>query len=150
MVWPKLPRWPGGGADGDDPPGDAVFLEVAERFADAGEGALQVDVDHRVEVLVGHLQQGLVPQDPGVGDEDVQPAERLHSFVHQLLGNVRAPDGGDDGNGTAAVGFDGAYSVCYDVRVHIVDDDGGALACEFPGVGESKAASAPGDDCCFA
>ncbi len=37
-----------------------------------------------------------------------------------------------------------------DRGVHVVDDDGGALAGEFPGVGQAEAAAASGDDCYFA
>ena len=74
-------------------PGMSVCLEVGEGLADAGEGAAEVDVDDGVEVLVGHLQQALVPQDAGVGDQDVEPAERIDRCLDQLLRNLRAADG---------------------------------------------------------
>ena len=41
---------------------------------DAGERAAQVDLEHCVELLVGHLPQHAVAQDAGVGDEDVEPS----------------------------------------------------------------------------
>ena len=34
--------------------------------------------------------------------------------------------------------------------VDVVDDDGGTLAGEFPGVGQAQAPTASGDDCYFA
>ena len=130
-------------------PANAVLLEVAEGLPGAGEGAAQVDVDHGVEVLVRHLQQALVPQDAGVGDQDVQPAELGDGCLHELLGDVGAAHRGDDGGCAAAVGLNRPDSVGGDLGVHIVDDDGGALAGQFPGVGQAEAPSASGDDCYF-
>ena len=108
-----------------------------------------MDVDHGVEVLVRHLQQALVPQDSGVGDQDVQPAELRDGCLHQLLGNLGAAHRGYDGGGPAAVGLDGPDRFGGDSGVHIVDDDGGALAGQLPGVGQAEAPAASGDDCYF-
>ena len=36
-----------------------------------------------------------------------------------------------------------------DLGVDVVDDDGGALAGQFPGVGQAEAPAASGDDCYF-
>ena len=130
-------------------PAMPLLLEIGERFAGAGEGALEVDVDHEVEVLVGHLQQGLVPQDTGVGDQDIQPAEGLHGFLHQQLGGFGAAHRGDDGDGAAAVGLDGPDRFGRHVGVDVVDHDGGTLAGEFPGVSQAQAPAASGDDCYF-
>ncbi len=55
----------------------------------------------------------------------------------------------DDGGGPAAVGLDGPDRLGGDLRVNVVDDDGGALAGEFPGVGQAEAPAASGDDCYF-
>ena len=141
---------PGGRADGDDPAGDAVLLEVGECFPDAREGAAEVDVDDGVEVLVGHFQQALVPQDAGIGDQDVQAAELRDGCLHQLFGNLGASDRSDDGGGLPAVGLDGPDCFRSHLGVDVVDDDGGTLAGEFPGVGEAQAPTASGDDCYFA
>jgi hypothetical protein len=39
------------------------------------EGAFQVDRDHGVPVLLLHLEDHAVPQDPGHVDQDVEPPE---------------------------------------------------------------------------
>ena len=45
------------------------------------ERAREVDRDHLVPVLVGHLQHGLVDRDPGVVDEHVEAAVALDHLV---------------------------------------------------------------------
>ena len=67
---------PGRRSDRDDPPAAALFAHAAHRGPHAGEGAAQVHVDDRVELLVGHLPQHAVAQDAGVGDEHVEPPVR--------------------------------------------------------------------------
>ena len=69
--------------------------------------------------------------------------------LHQLPGDLGAAHWGDDGGGPAAVGLDGPDRFRSDAGVHIVDDDGGALAGQFPGVGQAEAPAASGDDCYF-
>ena len=46
--------------------------------------AHQVHLDHRLEVGELHLAEGLVAQDAGVGDQDVQPAEGVDRAFHQI------------------------------------------------------------------
>ena len=67
---------------------------------------LEVDVDDRVPFLFGHVEAHLVPEDPGVVDEDVEPAELVDGLGDQRLTAVpardvvevrgRLPTGGDD------------------------------------------------------
>ena len=95
------------------------------------------------------FQQALVAQDAGVGDQDVEPAELRDGCLHELLGDVGAAHRGDDGDGAAAVGLDRPDGVGGDLGVHVVDDDGGALPGQFPGVGQAEAPAASGDDCYF-
>ena len=131
-------------------PGTAVLLEVAERLPDAGEGAAQVHVDDRVEVVVGHLQQGLVPQDAGVGDQDVQPAEfRRRPPAPAALATSELPTGATTATARPPSDSMVRTASAATAGVHVVDDDGGALPGQFPGVGQAEAAAASGDDCYF-
>jgi len=50
------------------------------------EGALEVHVQHRTPVLLGHLSHGLVSQNSSVIDDDVAPTERLQGALHDLVG----------------------------------------------------------------
>ena len=49
------------------------------------EVALEVDPDHVVPVRLVHVEGHLVPQDPGVVDQNVQRAERVDGLVHDVL-----------------------------------------------------------------
>src|SRR5438132_5195527 len=50
---------------------------------DMKKGAGQVDRQHLVPVLVGHLQNGAVDRDAGVIDEDVQAAVAVDDLAHR-------------------------------------------------------------------
>ena len=59
------------------------------------EVALEVDGDHRVPLLLGHVHEHAVAEDPGVVDEDVEAPERVDRLLHHLarlreVGDVRA------------------------------------------------------------
>src|SRR5690606_35078829 len=135
-----------GGADADDAPALAGFTHVGRGGAHACEGAAQVHVDDGVEVVVAHLPQHGVAQHAGIGDEDVEAAEGAHRGLDELGGRLGRPDGGDDGGGTAACGLDRGDSVGGGLRIDVVHDDRGALACELLRVGEPESATGPGDD----
>jgi hypothetical protein len=109
-----------------------------------------VHVDDQVEVLIGHLQEALVPQDAGVGDQDVQPAERLYGTCNEGLGGLGGAHRNHHGGGPAAVGLNLCNGLGGSLRVDVIDDDGGTLAGEFPRVGKAKTLAAPSDDCYFA
>src|SRR5258706_5811430 len=47
-------------------------------------GALEVDLEHAVEVLLAHAHQELGARDPGVVDQDVEAAELLLDLLDQL------------------------------------------------------------------
>ena len=60
-------------------------LNSRDRLAGAQELAGQVDADHRVPLLERHLLEGRVLLQAGVGDQDVDRAERLeHPGEHRL------------------------------------------------------------------
>ncbi len=56
------------------------------------EVALQVDVDDRVPLLLGHVDQHPVPQDAGVVDQHVEVAEGLDGGVDQALAALPVAD----------------------------------------------------------
>jgi hypothetical protein len=82
-----------------------------------------VHVDHRVEVLVGHLPQDPVPQDARVRDHHVQPAELLDRRGDQPLGDLGRADRGDDGRGPAPLRDDRVDDFRRRVAVQVVHDD---------------------------
>ena len=100
---------------------------------------LEVDVDDQVPFLFGHVEAHLVPQDPGVVDEHVEPAELVDRLRDQRLTAVpardvvevrgRLPAGGDDLVdhllGRTLVG-----ALAARLAAEIVDDDRGALGGE--------------------
>ena len=53
-----------------------------------GEGALQVDLDDGVPLVLGHREDHPVAQDAGVVDEHVEAAEQVDRLLHQRLGAV--------------------------------------------------------------
>ena len=66
------------------------------------EGALEVDLDDRVPLGLGHVDHHPVTQDAGVVDEDVEGAEGVDRELDEAL---RAVPGGDVlgvGDGLAA------------------------------------------------
>ncbi|GAA2794426.1 hypothetical protein GCM10020219_077090 [Nonomuraea dietziae] len=105
-----------------------------------------MDVDHRVEVLVGHLPQDPVAQDARVGDHHVEPAELLDRGGDQPLGHLGAADGtGGDGR-PAAVAGDGSGDLGGGLGVHVVDDHGRAGGGERFGVGAAETTTRARDD----
>ena len=73
----------------------ALRAQKGRGGAVAGKGPGELDGDHRVPVLVGHLVREAVPRDPGIGHEDVQPAQVVpHPADHRgdllAIGHVAA------------------------------------------------------------
>ena len=105
-----------------------------------------MDVDHRVPVVLGHLEQQVVAGDAGVVDQDVEPTElarrrrrrpprprrRRRRRRPRPTWPASAPEAGG--------GLRGG------VLVEVEDGDGGTLLREALGGGGTDAARAPGDD----
>ena len=66
-------------------PGLGLRPPVGGRVAGGHEVALQVDVDDRVPLLLGHVDEHPVAQDAGVVDQDVEVAEGLDGGVDETL-----------------------------------------------------------------
>ena len=113
-----------------------------QRPGDA-EGDDGVDVEHRLELLVGHPVGDAVPGVAGVVDDDVDRAEGVDRGGDQLvggagLGQVAGVDGG--------FAVDLARGLLGDVGVEVVDQHLGALAGEQLRGGPADPAGRPGDD----
>src|SRR6478735_2116453 len=98
-------------------------------------------VDHRFPVVVGHLVEKVVANDPGAGDEDVEPARRRRSGrycrLDLLTGCHIAPDGATaDRNGC----------LLRSGEIEVGDDDVGALCGEPRRRGGTDAARPAGDE----
>ena len=98
-------------------------------------------VDHRVPVVVRHLVEEVVADDPGARDEDVEPPRRRHRRGHCRLdlfarGHV-APDGAATDRGG------GLLRRC---EIEVGDDDVGSLCRESGGRGGPDAARATRDE----
>ena len=94
-----------------------------------------------------HLPQHPVAQDAGVGDHDVEPAERLDARARTSRSAASVvPTGTDLGDGRAAGGGDRVDDGAGRLGVHVVDDDRGAGLGEGRGVGAAEALPGAGDD----
>ena len=62
--------------DAHDPPG-AAFEHLRQRGLTEEERAREVDLEHAMPVVVGHLQHRVIAGDPGVVDEDVEASVLL-------------------------------------------------------------------------
>src|SRR5580658_6139633 len=77
-----------------DDPAAAPFQHVLERGLGHEERARQVDRDHLLPVFVGHLGHRPVDRDPGVVDQDVQPAmliDDLAQHAPAITGRADVP-----------------------------------------------------------
>ena len=118
--------------------------------------ALEVHADHRVPVLLAHVEDHPVAQDAGVVDDDVELAEGVEGALDDALGALEVGDALAVGDGLAAhlldlvdhllgravVGAAGAV----EVRAEVVDDDLGAVLGHQQRLFAADAAARAGDD----
>ena len=83
-------------------PAFGALTPVGGRPTRRGERALEVDLDDRVPLLLGHVHEHAVAQDAGVVDEHVEAAERLDGGVDEALGALPVGDVVAVGDGLAA------------------------------------------------
>ena len=79
---------PGDRGDHDEVGGRALE-QVRQGGAHGVEEALDVDVDHLLEMLAGDVEEVAVGPDAGVRDEDVEPPEALDGLGHEALDLLR-------------------------------------------------------------
>ena len=120
-----------------------------------GEGALEVHIDHCVEVLLGHREDHAVAQDSRVVDQDVEAPPGVDGLLDHLAGCREVGDIGSVDQGLASHGLDLGHHLlgraevpagAVHVTAQVVDDDLGALAGQHQGVFPSDAPSSAGDD----
>jgi hypothetical protein len=90
------------GADVDDAAGKLGIAEAANEGLGEEEGALEVDVEDGVVVLLGDLPEGGFDLDAGVVDQDVAAAELLVGLIDEVLGVREDGDVGLNEDGFAS------------------------------------------------
>ena len=114
-----------------------------------------MDLDDRVPLVDGHVDQHPVPQDAGVVDQHVEPAERLDRGVDQPLGALPVGHVVAVGHGFAAgrpdlvdhlTGWAGGPAAAVDLGAQVVDHDLGPLPGELQGVAPADAPAGSGHD----
>ena len=80
----------------------AARLHVADARLRHPVGAVEVDVDHLPELLRRLLGRRVGGADPGVVDEDVEPAERVLGLLRDAMAVVGDGDVGGDRDAAAA------------------------------------------------
>jgi hypothetical protein len=117
--------------------------------------ALQVHRDDRVPLLLGHVHEHPVAQDPGVQDQDVEAAVAVDRALHHLLGRAEVRDVGVARNRLAAAGHDLVDDLLRRGRVlpfageraaEVVDDDTRSARRQFERVLAADPAAGAGHD----
>ena len=119
------------------------------------EAAVEVDVQDGFPVFRGHFHQALVPEDPGIIDQNVQPPKGFQGGVDDVLspgglghivrvGHGLAPGGPDlvhHGLGRGGGSVTGAVPG----TAQIVDHHLGTAFGQFQGIGPAQTGPGPGD-----
>src|SRR4051794_14920425 len=88
------------------------------------EGPAQVDGQHGVPVVVGHLEEHVVADDPGVVDQHRGAAEPVGDALHGGGDLLAVGDVDTDGEGPAACGGDGGHRGVAGRLVEVQHGDG--------------------------
>ena len=148
----------GGGGEMDE----AAALLLPEMLSGGArhiEGAEEMHLHHRLEIIDAHLVEEAVAQDAGIVDDAVDAPEALDGLAHDAFGGGGIGDAGAIGDGLATGGADGIHHLMSGLLIlaraigaaaQIVDHDPGAL-----GGGQQRdlapdPAARPGDDDDFA
>ena len=135
--------------------GLGLLPPVGGRPAGGDEVALHVDLDDRVPLLLGHVDEHPVAQDAGVVDQHVEVAEGLDGAVDEALAALPVGDVVAVGDGLAAHGLDLLDDLLRGGQVgpgavlgaaEVVDHDLGALRREQQRVLAADPAPGSGDD----
>ena len=116
--------------------------------------ALQVDRDHGVPLVLLHVDEHPVAQDPRVVDEDVEPAEGVQRMVYEPLGSREVGDVLPVRDGLAAGRGDlvdnllrrRVLGLAHHGDPEIVDEHTRARLCERERVRPADSAAGTGDD----
>ena len=115
-----------------------LIRQTGGGLAQGVEDAFDVDGEEPVELVVGDVLQLFVEHDPGVVDQDVEPAEVIEGGVEEGFDLLGIADVGLDGDGPAPGFFDGGDGGVGVVTAGTVVDD---HAC--PGRGEGAGDGGP-------
>lgn len=133
MAWPGVAGEAGHGADVDDL-ARLLLHKVTVAGLDGVEHALQVDVQHRIPVRLGHGQQHLVPGDTGIVDQNIHAAQLGHHVLDGSLGVLEVGHVTDLAHHPAAHGLNGGHSLLSGGGVaHIENGNVGTLGGQLLG-----------------
>ena len=150
----KVAEQPGGRAGVHDAAIALFAHDAIGRLADI-EGTLEVHVDHRIDHGRVHVVERLVPQDAGVVDQHVDPAEGVQGGLHDPLAAFRGRHAVAVGRRDATHGGDLLdHPVCGERRgttaiqcgAGVVHQDAGPATSELEGMRAPEPATCPGDD----
>ena len=144
----------GGGAGVDDAAVALLAHQAKGRLTDV-QSSLQMDVDHRVDHGVVHLVERLVPQDAGIVDQHVDPAESVQRGLNDRLPTIRcgygvvvgyrdATEGGDLVDYPVGCGHRGAAAV--ESPTQVVHQNLSSTTRKLDRVGAPQATAGSGDD----
>ena len=131
-----------------------LFAEIIGRCTAGVEGAIEMDLHHRVEILVGHLVEVTVAQDAGVVHHRVDAAEFLDPGLDHRARGVRIGDVAAIGDRVAPGGpdlFDDflrrsfGLTGAFEGRAQIVDHNGGTFCGCHQGDVAPDPTAGPGD-----
>src|SRR5581483_9350592 len=105
-----------------------------------------MDIHHRLELLVRHLLDDVVPHEARVVDDDVQSTEAIERRLDESLGEAVGDDAAVARYGMTARGFDGSDGFAARAVVEIVDHDAGAIAGQLQRDRASDASPGSGDE----
>ncbi len=139
----------GGGVDDAAVDRRAGLLRLAapvrRRVAAQQEVAAQVDRDHGVPLLVGHVEEHPVTRHAGVVDDDVEPAVPVDGGGDHRVGGRPLADVAGHDRGLAAAAADLLRRLVARAG-QVVDDDPGAGVGEGQRLGATQPGSGAGDD----
>jgi hypothetical protein len=105
-----------------------------------------VDVEHRLELFVGHFLDRGVPGIAGVIDDDVQPTECLHRGADETIRKALVGNAAIYGNSFAAGRIDFFGDRTPRFFVGIVDNDFSAMPRQLECDGAANAAARTGNE----
>ena len=104
----------------------------------------QMHRDHRIPVLIGHVEQHPVPGDAGIVDHDVETTQTIGAG-NQFVGGRPLADIADHRDGLGAGRADLIEDVgCIQGLGHVVDDEGGPGTRQPDGLGAAQAGCGAG------
>lgn len=123
-----------------------LCLEVRLCRAQDAERGRDMDGQHRLELLVRHSLNDVVPGIARVVYDDVERPESVHGSCDDTVAEIRRGHVACADHGGAAIGGDLGRSGVGDISVEIVDDQFRTLGRELPGNCLADALAGSGDD----